>query len=110
MREALPRGARLDVETDSIIPAGLIPPDAPPVRLGLEAFERALGVRPLLVRSGGSIPIVHALGQRGVPTILSGFSVPESNIHSPNERLLADYVPLGIRAARELFVSLGRLR
>jgi hypothetical protein len=30
-------------------------------------------------------------------------------VHSPNERLVADYVPLGITAARELFVAFGGL-
>jgi acetylornithine deacetylase/succinyl-diaminopimelate desuccinylase-like protein len=109
LHESAPAGARLDVETDSITPAGLMPPDAPAIQLALEAFEQAVGNRPLLVRSGGSLPIVPALADRGIPTILTGFSLPESNIHSPNERLLAEYVPLGIRAARELYVSLSRL-
>jgi hypothetical protein len=30
-------------------------------------------------------------------------------VHSPNERLLVEYVPLGIAAARELFVELAKL-
>ena len=29
--------------------------------------------------------------------------MPDSQIHSPNERLVAEYVPLGIATARELF-------
>ena len=79
------------------------------MQLGLEAFERALGVRPLLVRSGGSLPIVPALAARGTPTILTGFSLPDSNIHSPNERLPVEHFALGAAAARELFVSLAKL-
>jgi acetylornithine deacetylase/succinyl-diaminopimelate desuccinylase-like protein len=110
LRESLPPGAELEVETDSTTRAGLVPADAPAIQLGLDAFESALGVRPLLVRSGGSIPVVPALVDRGIPTIMTGFSLPESNIHSPNERLLAEYVPLGIGAARELYVSLAGLR
>ena len=31
-------------------------------------------------------------------------------MHSPNERLLAEYVPLGVAAARELFVGFAGLR
>jgi acetylornithine deacetylase/succinyl-diaminopimelate desuccinylase-like protein len=79
------------------------------VQLALDAFERALGTRPLLVRSGGTLPIVPALANRGVPTILTGFSLPESNIHSPNERLPVEHFPLGVAAARELFLSLSKL-
>jgi hypothetical protein len=42
--------------------------------------------------------------------VITGFGLTESNIHSPNERLLADYVPLGIAAARELFLALANVR
>jgi acetylornithine deacetylase/succinyl-diaminopimelate desuccinylase-like protein len=97
------------VERWSSSPAGLVPPGSPAVRLALEAFERALGRRPLLLRSGGTLPIVPALADKGIPTILSGFDVPEGNIHSPNERLLVRYVPLGVAAARETLLSFAAL-
>jgi acetylornithine deacetylase/succinyl-diaminopimelate desuccinylase-like protein len=110
LREAAPDEADVDIELWSQAEPGLVPPDAPAVQLGLDAFERVLGVRPLLIRSGGTLPIVPALAQRGIPTILTGFALPDSNVHSPNERLLVEYVPLGVAAARELFTELGRLR
>ena len=110
LREAAPEGADVDVTLWSAAPPGLVPPDSPVIRLGLDAFERVLGVRPLLVRSGGTLPIVPALADRGIPTIVTGFDVPEGNIHSPNERLLVEYVPLGIAAARELYAELAGLR
>jgi len=110
LREAAPEGADVDVTLWSAAPPGLVPPDSPVIRLGLDAFERVLGVRPLLVRSGGTLPIVPALADRGIPIIVTGFDVPEGNIHSPNERLLVEYVPLGIAAARELYAELAGLR
>jgi acetylornithine deacetylase/succinyl-diaminopimelate desuccinylase-like protein len=109
LREAAPEGAELQVKRLSAAPAGLVPPDAPPVQIGLDVFEQAMGTRPLLVRSGGTLPIVPALADKGIPTIISGFALPESNIHSPNERLLAEYLPLGIEVSRELFRGLARL-
>jgi acetylornithine deacetylase/succinyl-diaminopimelate desuccinylase-like protein len=109
LREATPEGAELEIERRSANPPGLIPPDAPAVRLAQDAFERVLGRRPLLLRSGGSIPLVPALADRGIPTIVTGFSLPDSNMHSPNERLLLRYVPLGVEAARETLVALGGL-
>ena len=87
-----------------------MPPDDPAVQLALNAFERTWGRRPLLVRSGGTLPIVPALVAKGIPTIVTGFALPESNIHSPNERLLAEYVPLGLETARELFRALAALQ
>jgi acetylornithine deacetylase/succinyl-diaminopimelate desuccinylase-like protein len=109
LHEAAPAGAEFTLTRLSAAPAGLVRPDAPAVQLGLDAFERALGRRPLLVRSGGTLPIVPALVDKGIPTIVTGFALPESNIHSPNERLLAEYLPLGIETARELFRSLAAL-
>jgi acetylornithine deacetylase/succinyl-diaminopimelate desuccinylase-like protein len=109
LREAAPAGAELEIERRSSAPAGLIPPDSPAVRLAQDAFERVVGRRPLLLRSGGTIPLVPALAERGIPTILTGFALPDANMHSPNERLLARYVPLGVEAARETLVALGGL-
>jgi acetylornithine deacetylase/succinyl-diaminopimelate desuccinylase-like protein len=109
IRKATPEGAEIELTRLSSSPPGLVPPGSAPVQRGLEAFERTFGRRPLLVRSGGTLPIVPALAEKGIPTIITGFALPESNIHSPNERLLAEYVPLGLETARQLYKSLGKL-
>jgi acetylornithine deacetylase/succinyl-diaminopimelate desuccinylase-like protein len=105
LRDAAPAGADVGVELWSSSPPGLVPPDSRAVLLGLDAFERAFGRRPALIRSGGTLPIVPALTDKGIPTVVTGFGLPDSQIHSPNERLVADYVPKGIAAARELLVA-----
>jgi len=107
--ESIPAGATIEVELLSSSPPGRVPADARAIALGLDAFERAVGARPALIGSGGTLPIVPALIDRGIPTILTGFGLSDSNIHSPNERLRADHLPLGISAARELFLELGAL-
>jgi len=109
LREAAPPGADLQVELWSSAAPGLVAPDAKAVQLGLDAFERALGRRPALIRSGGTLPIVPALTDKGIPTVITGFGLPDSQVHSPNERLVADYVPLGIASARELYLSFAGL-
>jgi acetylornithine deacetylase/succinyl-diaminopimelate desuccinylase-like protein len=109
LRESAPAGADLEVELWASSPPGLVPPDAKAIQLGLDAFERALGTRPALIRTGGTLPIVPALAGKGIPTVITGFGLPDSQIHSPNERLVAEYVPLGIRAARELFLAFAQL-
>ena len=110
LREAAPDGAELEIECWTDTEPGLVPPDAEAIRLGQDAFERALGVRPLLLRAGGSIPIVAALSARGIPAIVTGFDTPEGNLHSPNERFLVEHFPLGVSAARELYTALAALR
>jgi acetylornithine deacetylase/succinyl-diaminopimelate desuccinylase-like protein len=109
MRDAAPAGSEVDVELWSWSEPGLVDPEAPAIQLGAEAFERAVGARPLLIRSGGTLPIVPALGKKGIAAVITGFALPDSNIHSPNERLLAEYVPLGIATAQELFRTFARL-
>ncbi len=109
LREAAPEGAEVEITLKSSAPPGLVPFDAPAVIHGLDAFEEVLGVRPLLVRSGGSIPLVSALAARGVATVLTGFSLNESNIHSPNERIPTAYLPLGIEAAAAMYRHLADL-
>ncbi len=109
MHEAAPPGAELTVELWSSAPPGIVPPDTRAVQLGLSAFERVLGVRPALIRSGGTLPIVPALTEKGIPTIMTGFSLPDANIHSPNERLLVEYIPLGIVTARAMFEEFASL-
>jgi acetylornithine deacetylase/succinyl-diaminopimelate desuccinylase-like protein len=109
LRAAAPEGAELEIGLLSSADPGLVPPDAKAIQLGLDAFEKALGVRPALIRSGGTLPIVPALANKGIPTIITGFGLPDSQIHSPNERLVADYVPKGIEAARELLLAFAAL-
>jgi acetylornithine deacetylase/succinyl-diaminopimelate desuccinylase-like protein len=109
LRDAAPDGADVEVELWSSAPPGLVPPDAKAVQLGLDAFERVLGRRPALIRSGGSIPLVAALSDKGIATVITGFGLPDSQVHSPNERLVAEYVPAGIRAARELYLAFAAL-
>jgi len=107
--EAAPTGTEVDVKLHSSSPAGLVPADAQVIKIGLDAFEHVLGVRPLLNRTGGAIPLVSALARQGVPTLLTGFALNESNVHSPNERLVARYLPLGVETTCELFRRLAAL-
>ena len=109
LRASAPDGADVEIDLWSSSPPGLVPPDSQAVQLGLDAFERVLGRRPALIRSGGTLPIVPALVDKGIPTVITGFGLPDSQVHSPNERLVADYVPLGIRAGRELYLAFAAL-
>jgi acetylornithine deacetylase/succinyl-diaminopimelate desuccinylase-like protein len=110
VREAAPEGAEVKIDLEGGAPPGLVSPDAPALQIALDAFEHVMGRRPLFARSGGTLPIVPALVDQGIPTILSGIALPESNIHSPNERVLLEYLPLGVDVARELYTRLAALK
>jgi acetylornithine deacetylase/succinyl-diaminopimelate desuccinylase-like protein len=110
LRSAAPAGATFEIERWASAPGALIDADSPALTLARDAFSSVFGVSPLLVRSGGTLPILGALANRGIPTVLTGFDLPEGNIHAPNERLLLEHVPLGVSAARETFRAFGALK
>lgn len=109
LAEAAPAGAELSVRLLSASAPGLVDQNAPAIGLALTAFERSFGRRPLLIRSGGTMPIMPALQAKGIPAIVTGFDLPEGNIHSPNERFWAGYVEPGIAAAKAILTELGNL-
>jgi acetylornithine deacetylase/succinyl-diaminopimelate desuccinylase-like protein len=108
LREALPAGATLSVSSE-LTPPAVLPRDHEAVRLGREAFARVFGRQPLVVRAGGTLPILAALARRAIPTVMAGLALPDSHTHSPNERMLLETFPLGVEAARETYRALASL-
>jgi acetylornithine deacetylase/succinyl-diaminopimelate desuccinylase-like protein len=108
LREAAPAGAELDIAWEGT-PPGLMNPDSPVIQLALDVFERTVGARPLLTRAGGTLPIMPALADAGIPTVLTGFGLPESNVHSPNEKFLVRYFDTGVDTAAELYTAFSQL-
>lgn len=84
--------------------------DSPYVEAASQAIELGFGTRPVLIREGGSIPIVNALNEHlHADTLLLGWGLDDDNTHSPNEKFcLADFKH-GIRASLHLWDQLGRL-
>ena len=109
LRDACPAHAELDLEMWPPGEPAWMDPSGPVLQAGFDAIERATGVRPLAVRSGGSIPVAAAFAARGIPTVLSGFGVDEDNIHSPNERLEVRRFEWALRSAREIYLALAAL-
>ena len=108
-RAAVPDSAEIDWARENSAPPGVFAPDSPAIQLGLDAFERAVGVRPILVRVGGTLPIYPALAAKGIPTIGTGFALRESNVHSPNERMRVEDIDRAVAAATELYKGLAAL-
>ncbi|MGE5636219.1 MAG: M20/M25/M40 family metallo-hydrolase [Nocardioidaceae bacterium] len=108
LREAAPAGVELDVRLELADPA-LFDPSQPALRLAARALERAIGRPPALIRSGGTIPILAVLAERGIPTVVSGFALEDDAIHAPNESFRLESLRLGELAARELYAALGNL-
>ena len=110
LREAAPEGADIEVTLVGSSAAAYQDPGDRVFALGQDAVEATIGARPLLYRGGGSIPIFPALVQRGIPTIITGFDLPDGNIHSPNERLSLDLLPAGVAVACAMLQNFSTFR
>lgn len=76
----------------------LAPLEHPAVQAAVTAYEAHFPNPPLLVRGGGSIPVVPEI-QRilDVPVVLLGFGLPYSQAHGPNESFHLDQYETGIK-------------
>jgi acetylornithine deacetylase/succinyl-diaminopimelate desuccinylase-like protein len=108
--QGVPAGAEITIERENVTSPALISATSEALRLAADAFGRVAGARPLFVRLGGTLPVLTALAAKSIPTVLSGFSLPESAAHGPNEKMRREDVELGISTARELFTTWKALR
>jgi acetylornithine deacetylase/succinyl-diaminopimelate desuccinylase-like protein len=108
LRDAAHPDAEVEIAWHRADPS-LFEPDLPALVLGAQAIERATGTAPALVRSGGSIPVVAEFAARSIPTIVTGFVLPDDAFHAPDESYRLESLELGERTARELLTSLAAL-
>ena len=46
------------------------------------------GSRPVFRREGGSVPVVAQMEEiLGIDSVLTGFGLPDDNLHAPNEKI-----------------------
>lgn len=109
LRRRCPPGINMELIAFHGAPGVVVPLDSPYMQAAARAIERGFGRAPVLIREGGSIPVVATFRrQLGVDTLLLGWGLDDDNTHSPNEKFcLADY-HRGIRASAYLWEELGR--
>ncbi len=80
----------------------------PAVTALAQALEETWGKRPVYKREGGSVPVVAQMCDRlGIESVLTGFGLPEDNVHAPNEKLHLPTFYRGIDAMIRFFTHLG---
>jgi len=77
---------------------------------GVRALESAFGVAPVLIREGGSIPIVNQFKQQlRADSLLLGLALPDDNAHSPNEKFDLGCFEKGQVMSAHLWQELGKI-
>lgn len=72
------------------------------------ALTAAFGREPVLIREGGSIPIVQTFREiLGADSLLLGLALADAQIHSPNENFPVENFEAGIRMNRALLDALA---
>jgi len=77
------------------------------VRAMSKALETVWGTRPYFRREGGSIPVVRDMQNLlGIESVISGFGLPDDNVHAPNEKMHLPTWYRGIEAVIHFFSNL----
>ena len=107
LTEKAPRTIHWELEKFSGSPASISDINQPGARALGAALEQVWGVKPFFVREGGSIPVVGEMQTiLGIESVLTGFGLPDDNLHAPNEKMHLPTWYRGIDALIHFFFNL----
>ncbi|MBN1951360.1 MAG: dipeptidase [Bacteroidales bacterium] len=86
LQDVVPKGVEFELRALHGGNAYVSPWDSREAAAAIRAIEKTFGIRPLPVRSGGSIPVISDFEEiLGIKAVLMGFGLESDAIHSPNE-------------------------
>ena len=105
----LPAGTRLSVSVaDHGSRAAHINPDHFALKAADTALQETYGVRPLVVRMGGTVPIAELFQRHiGLDTVFFSFSTADEDFHAPNEFFRVHRLHEGLEAWARYWTILG---
>ncbi|HET6430519.1 MAG TPA: dipeptidase [Phycisphaerae bacterium] len=103
-----PAGVRAEATCLTAARPVLIPPDSPAISAASAGLTEAFGAAPAFVRMGASVPITELI-QRilGIDPIVTGYALPDDNLHSPNEHFQLAQFHRGAVATAAMLSRLG---
>ena len=110
LKKLCPPTVRLEVAVGHGAEAYLVDTSGPQAQAALRALKAAFGKEPVLLREGGSIPIVNDMKRiLGVDSLLLGLALPDCDAHSPNEKFNLDCFAKGQLMSAHLWRELAAL-
>src|SRR5207253_5018886 len=86
-----PPSVRIEIHSGHGAVPYLVSPSSPQAQAALRALKSAFGCEPILMREGGSIPIVNEFKSiLRADSLMLGLALPDDNAHSPNEKFDLD--------------------
>ena len=109
LKKICPPSVRLEVKSGHGGEPYLVAPTSPLAKAALNSLRSAFGSEPVLLREGGSIPVVNDIKKiLGVDSLLLGLALPDDNPHSPNEKFSLDIFELGMKLSANLWPALSQ--
>jgi acetylornithine deacetylase/succinyl-diaminopimelate desuccinylase-like protein len=109
LKNICPPTVRLEVEAGHGAEPYLVSPGGALAQAGLATLKEAFGREPILMREGGSIPIVTQFKKvLRADSLLLGLALPDDNAHSPNEKFNLDCYEKGSRMSALLWPRLAQ--
>jgi acetylornithine deacetylase/succinyl-diaminopimelate desuccinylase-like protein len=109
LKKLCPPTVRLEVNSGHGAEAYLVSPTGPQAQAALRSLKRAFGYEPVLLREGGSIPIVNTFKKiLRADALMVGLALPDDNAHSPNEKFDLDCYAKGQMMSAYLWQELCR--
>jgi len=104
-----PKGVTIEVEVGHDGKPYICDPHSKFGQAGQAALKQAFGREPVLIREGGSIPIIKDMQDiLGVDSILLGLALPDCQIHAPNENFWVENFESGIAMNQVLLQELAK--
>jgi acetylornithine deacetylase/succinyl-diaminopimelate desuccinylase-like protein len=111
LKKLCPPTVRLEIKAGHGAEPYLVSPTSVFAQAALRALKSAFDREPVLLREGGSIPIVTDFRKvLGADTLLLGLALPDDNAHSPNEKFDLDNFAAGMRLGANLWPELAAAR
>ena len=108
LKALCPPTMRMAIELGHGADPYIVSPTGPLAKAALKSLKAAFGHEPVLLREGGSIPIVeHFARILRVDTYLLGLALPDDNLHSPNEKMDLEAFTRGIWMSANLWTNLA---
>ncbi len=108
VRSAAPKGVRVEILTHAVAAPYLCPTDSPGMSAAKQAVEAGFGKRPVLIREGGTLPILPLFKEvLGADSLMIGMCHPNCNAHGPNEFFTLADLHDGTKAAAHLIHTLA---
>jgi acetylornithine deacetylase/succinyl-diaminopimelate desuccinylase-like protein len=109
LKDLCPPTVRMEIKSGHGGEPYIVSPTSPQAQAAMRALKSAFGHDPILMREGGSIPIVNDFKNHlHADTLLLGLALPDDNPHSPNEKFDLACYTTGMRMGAFLWQELSK--